>query len=172
MENTTTLWKPCPGFETVYKVSDTGSVQRILQTRGTKAGSALKPFLVNGYLGCGLHAENVKRTVYVHRLVCEAFHGPASVDKPYALHRDGSRDNNHAANLYWGSQKDNLADSAKHGVMRYGQDRKNTVLTETQVREIRARAENGEKYRAIAKDYPVCRQTIEQIVHRQRWSHI
>jgi hypothetical protein len=44
----------------------------------------------------------------IHRLVCEAFHGPAPEGKPYALHRDEDGANNRPENLYWGTQKENL----------------------------------------------------------------
>lgn len=44
----------------------------------------------------------------VHRMVCEAFHGPAPVEKPYVLHADENALNNKPENLSWGSQKENL----------------------------------------------------------------
>lgn len=48
------------------------------------------------------------RTYKVHRLVCEAFHGPAPEGKPYVLHRDEDCANNKPRNLKWGTQKENL----------------------------------------------------------------
>ena len=47
-------------------------------------------------------------TFKVHRLVCEAFHGPAPADKPVCMHMDEDSRNNRPSNLRWGSQKENL----------------------------------------------------------------
>lgn len=44
----------------------------------------------------------------VHRLVCEAFHGPPTEEKPYVIHIDEDAHNNKPENLRWGSQKENL----------------------------------------------------------------
>lgn len=44
----------------------------------------------------------------VHRLVCEAFHGPPPEGKPFVLHADENSLNNRPENLSWGSQKENL----------------------------------------------------------------
>ena len=47
-------------------------------------------------------------TKKVHRLVCEAFHGPAPVGSPVVIHLDENGLNNNASNLRWGTQKENL----------------------------------------------------------------
>jgi hypothetical protein len=44
----------------------------------------------------------------VHRLVCEAFHGPAPEGKNVVLHLDEDATNNKPENLRWGTQKENL----------------------------------------------------------------
>ena len=46
----------------------------------------------------------------VHRIVCEAFHGPPPPGKNMACHKDGNAHNNSAANLYWGDAYDNARD--------------------------------------------------------------
>jgi hypothetical protein len=48
------------------------------------------------------------KTHKVHRLVCEAFNGPASVDAPVCMHVDENAANNRPSNLAWGTQKENL----------------------------------------------------------------
>ena len=44
----------------------------------------------------------------VHRLVCEAFHGPAPSDKPIVIHINENALDNRPENLKWGTQKENL----------------------------------------------------------------
>ena len=50
-----------------------------------------------------------KGKVYkVHRMVCEAFHGPAPAGAPVCMHLDENSANNRPDNLKWGTQKENL----------------------------------------------------------------
>jgi len=44
----------------------------------------------------------------VHRLVCEAFHGPPPFEKSVVIHLDENGLNNRPENLKWGTQKENL----------------------------------------------------------------
>jgi hypothetical protein len=44
----------------------------------------------------------------VHRLVCEAFHGPAPNPRSVVIHLDEDATNNRPENLRWGTQKENL----------------------------------------------------------------
>ena len=65
-----------------------------------------------------LYVEGARRYRTVHRLVCEAFHGPPPEGKPLACHKDGDTLNNRADNLYWGSPEDNMQDALRHGTNR------------------------------------------------------
>jgi len=44
----------------------------------------------------------------IHRLVCEAFHGPPPFARAVVIHLDEDALNNRADNLKWGTQKENL----------------------------------------------------------------
>lgn len=44
----------------------------------------------------------------IHRLVCEAFHGPPPFDRAVVIHIDENALNNRPENLRWGTQKENL----------------------------------------------------------------
>jgi hypothetical protein len=44
----------------------------------------------------------------VHRLIAEAFHGPAPSDNAVAIHIDENAANNRASNIKWGTQRENL----------------------------------------------------------------
>jgi hypothetical protein len=56
------------------------------------------------YFGVLYRGKNYK----IHRLVCEAFHGPAPHEKPIVIHLDEDATNNRPDNLRWGTQKENL----------------------------------------------------------------
>jgi hypothetical protein len=44
----------------------------------------------------------------IHRLVCEAFHGPAPSKKSVVMHLNEDAHDNRPENLKWGTQKENL----------------------------------------------------------------
>ena len=44
----------------------------------------------------------------IHRLVCEAFHGPSPEDKPIVLHLNEDAMDNRPSNLRWGTQRENM----------------------------------------------------------------
>lgn len=143
------IWRPVVGYEGRYEVSDHGRVRslpivvkrpgvkpfvhpgsgRVLQQSSNQRGYKLVE------LYCGSRAT--RRTRPVHRLVCEAFHGPPPEDKPNTLHNDGKPDNNRAVNLRWGSQADNFADAKAHGVTGKGEAHSQVKLTDAQVAEVR-----------------------------------
>lgn len=70
--------------------------------RGTKTRSSSTAR--HEYFGIVYRGKNYK----VHRLVCEAFHGPAPDDKQLVMHGDEDALNNRPNNLQWGSQRENL----------------------------------------------------------------
>jgi hypothetical protein len=64
----------------------------------------------NGRVGRGTINSQVRQTsnLYVHRLVCEAFHGPPPAADSQVDHVDGDSLNNRADNLEWVTQRENV----------------------------------------------------------------
>jgi hypothetical protein len=56
------------------------------------------------YYGTLYRGKNYK----VHRLICEAFHGPPPFDGAIVLHLDEDATNNRPENLKWGTMKENM----------------------------------------------------------------
>lgn len=69
----------------------------------------------DGYLRVRLSADGRRERVCVHVLVALAYRGPRPSLRHEVRHLDGSRDNNRASNLAWGTWEDNVADRCKHG---------------------------------------------------------
>lgn len=68
-----------------------------------------------GYQTFNAHVLGKCKTIRVHVLVCEAWHGPAPVGTDLVRHLDGNRENNSASNLKWGTHVENAADRDQHG---------------------------------------------------------
>ena len=66
--------------------------------RRSKKGAA------HSYFGVLYRGKNYK----IHRLVCEAFHGPPPFSKAVVIHIDENGLNNKPDNLKWGTQKENM----------------------------------------------------------------
>lgn len=109
-------WKPVVGYEGLYAVSATGEVMRVAGgVQGATPGRILKQRQHrNGYLHVGLHHHGTRRTVTVHSIVAEAFHGkrPAGLE---VRHLNGDGLDNRAVNLRWGTHAENQADNVYHG---------------------------------------------------------
>ena len=63
-----------------YEVSNQGRIRRAVCGKATRPGRILKPKPVRGYLQTILYAgsKSSKRHFHIHRLVLEAFVGPAN----------------------------------------------------------------------------------------------
>lgn len=118
MSSTDEEWRDIVGYEGAYEVSDHGTVRSVdrVSTDGSKRrGKILKPWDIgSGHLAVSLYRGSKRAHRQVHRLVCEAFHGPAPAGKPFVLHWDDVSDNNHASNLRWGTAKENGEDSRRN----------------------------------------------------------
>lgn len=97
--------------------------------------------------------DGKRRVVYLHYLVVRAFHGTKPFPKAVTRHLDGNAQNNRPENLCWGTVRENVHDSIKHGTF-------NTLHhTRTNSRELveywRALINMGWKKREIADLFKV-----------------
>ncbi len=106
------VWRPVPGYEGLYEVSDQGRVRSLPRER--TAGRILKPNRSNtGYLTVNLY-KGGDHTVTVHSLVAAAFIGtrPAGMQ---VRHLNGDRLDPRRVNLAYGTATQNTIDSVVHG---------------------------------------------------------
>ena len=112
-------WRIIPSIQT-HEVSSDGRIRRRFTDRvkgqrgGSQwpAGKELSPHSDRkGYSVLTLTG----RTYLVHRLVCEAFNGPAPFPSALVRHLDDDRTNNHPSNLAWGDMRDNIDDAKRNG---------------------------------------------------------
>lgn len=97
-----TEWRPVPGYEGLYEVSDFGRVRNVRPTQGRPAGYVLST-PVNQTTGCAvvrLYGPQGGKTLAVHRLVARAFHGEAPTGAK-VKRINGIKADNRADNLEW-----------------------------------------------------------------------
>ncbi len=93
------VWKPVVGYEGLYEVSNFGRVRK-LEYR-LMSGHNHK-----GYVRVNLTKDGEKKSVFVHRLVAEAFL-PNPDSYPIINHKDERPGNNRVDNLEWCDHKHN-----------------------------------------------------------------
>ena len=157
-------WAHIEGYGGRYYVSDLGR----LYSDGSNGGR--RGIIKHGDNGRGYRmaifcVNSVKKPVYVHRLVAEAFVSGKTNDRCHVNHIDGNRSNNNATNLEWVTRSENM----RHSVDVLGhKTAKGFIsacrkLTDEQVRAIR-RDTRPEK--VVAADYGVGHTTIFNVRHR------
>lgn len=113
------IWKPIPGYEKLYEVSNFGNVRNNRKQ--------LSFYRINsGYLALKLSKDNVRSSPLVHRLVAIAFI-PNPDNLPEVNHKDGNKLNNHVDNLEWTSSKTNKQHALAAGLYNNIYDTKNSL---------------------------------------------
>ena len=112
------MWKDIKGYEGIYRVSDTGVVQRISYIGCSQRKHKL-PYTIaymtdkDGYKKVPLYKDKKVKNFFVHRLVATAFI-PNPENKSQVNHKDGAKDNNNVDNLEWVTQSENRRHCLEH----------------------------------------------------------
>lgn len=103
-------WRPIAASDGNYEISN------LARVRNATTGRVMTPQVHGpwGYIRVQLRIDGRQRGFRVHRLMLEAFIGPAPKGTE-GCHRDGNPANNAIENLYWGSKSDNARDRVRHG---------------------------------------------------------
>lgn len=112
-----------------------------------------------------------RRTVLAHRFSWEFHNGPIT-DGLFVLHKCDVRSCVNPMHLFLGTQADNVRDAARKGRLAKHERHHQAVLTEEQVKTIRARYVAGEKQRALVREYGVSRKVIGSICRNESWRGI
>jgi hypothetical protein len=118
-----------------------------------------------GYRNVTLCRKNMPKIIYVHALVCLAWHGPKPKDKDEVAHLDGSKLNNTPQNLRWSTYAENYADRIRH-------ERVGHKLKSADIKEIFLLKKDGVTQTKIAAKFNVTQSYISDIVNGKYWKHL
>ena len=166
-------WLPVLNFPQ-YEVSSLGRVRRTVSVTCAKLGQIIAGRVGDrGYSYFNATLNGKRKTLKFHRLVCEAFHGPAPSPRHVVAHCNGNRLDNRAENLRWATTKENHGDRYEHGTNPAGSRNGRACLCEAQIAEIRRLyAMGGRTTYALAEQYGVYFSTIQKIVKRETWKNV
>lgn len=153
--------------------------------KGTGKRAILKPAKDNkGYLKVGIIFLGKLKSYRVHRLIAETFI-PNPENKPQVNHINGIKSDNRVENLEWCTNSENQLHAIENGLIIHkkgykrdcfwlkGSNNVTSILTETQVLEIRQKFKPRIVTRAIlSKQYNVSEATIKDIVNNKTWKHL
>lgn len=161
-------WAVVPSVPTLM-VSDTGRVIRLASSRRKGKGWQTFPELElkcrpigAGYSAVGIKEQGRVRTLYVHRLVAEAFLGKPS-DANEVNHIDGNKSNNNLKNLEWSTHSANLQHAYANGL------HPGRSLTPDQIRTIRLMLTEGKPMKTVAVQMGVSTSAINHIKQGRSW---
>ena len=164
------VWKSVNGFPG-YEVSDLG---RIRSLRKGNPRLRIPEFDKDGYSRLSIRLDGKYVHVVLHRLICEAFNGPAPDGMNICCHKDNDKSNNQPGNLRWDTQAGNIFDKRAHGTHQAGDAHPNAKINSATAAEIKRLLAVTPKYRgrlkAISDMTGASYQIVSGIAHKGAWS--
>lgn len=160
-------WRPVPGYEGRYQVSDQGQVKSLPRTQRRKNGTAytvagriLSPGVDFGrYPLVILYRDGEKATRRIHSLVADAFLPGRGT---CVNHIDGDKQNNRATNLERVSHSENSRHAADSGLQPY-------KLNPASAEEIRVTRTFGATVRSLSEQYGVSKAAVYEVLRGKTW---
>ena len=151
-------WKDIPGYEGVYRVSDTGKIISIRRNLHRKLTADKL-----GYLKITLSNNGININYFVHRLVMLTFVGKSNLP---VNHKDGNASNNNLINLEYCTHQENMDHAKINGLIA-------TKLSKEDVVQIKRMLIGGVvKQAKIARIFGVNKSTITKIKKNTKWKHV
>lgn len=109
------MWRPVPGYEGLYEVSNNGRVRSLYRkTKIKSSDGVLRPRTdSHGYYRVNLYKNKKAKSMLVSRIVALAFI-PNPENLPYVGHDNDNKKDNRVENLYWTNASENLMHNGLH----------------------------------------------------------
>jgi len=165
-------WKPIPGYEGYYHISNKGVVisdYREVEGRNGVLTGKIKATRRGRYETITLYRDGVGTGFLIHRLVAMTFL-PNPFFKKEINHIDGDRFNNRLDNLEWVTRKENSIHSTHVLKKNRGENNSRSKLNEHDVIQIKLMLLAGHKQTEIGHLFNVTNHAIHRIAHGYNWS--
>lgn len=172
-------WRPVPGYDGWYEVSDQGRVRSWKMPNGRPPGARrAKPVVLRqqrhrfGYLMVTLWKDGAARKDVVHRLVLTSFIGDAPFGHECG-HLNSDPTDNRLVNLAWVTAVENHAHKKLRGTTLRGEKSPHAKLTAEKVLEMRAMySAGGITHACLAKRYGISSAHVSTVINGKRWHHL
>lgn len=182
IDNGEEVWLPIDGYEGIYEVSNFGRIRsldrHVKYSNGAVAftkGKILSPEITKkgvGYKRVMLCHHGKHERVFVHRAVAKVFVSN-DYDKPYVNHIDGNKLNNNFKNLEWCTISENTKHAVENGLIKLGEDRVDSKLTNDTVIKIKEElAKNNKNQKQIADMFGLEKHAVQRIYSGKCYSKI
>lgn len=160
-----------------YLVSNTGKLASYADS--PKNAQKLKAKRIEDYHCISIRMHGVKKSLFVHRLVADAFLRQPTPKHKFVIHLDHNKSNNHASNLKWTTLEQQVEHrksspavkrAIKERVLQDGDYSK--VLTEGKVRKMKTEIFDPKRKRTlkqIANAYGVSEMNVYRIKSGEFW---
>lgn len=168
-------YRDIPGFPG-YRATSEGHIESCW-TSGSHGGMQsqwrrMLPWVTrDGRFIVGIYRNGTRSRRPIHRLVCEAFHGPCPAGCE-CCHNDGCCTNNVPFNLRWDTHKRNCVERREQGSAAIGERNGNAFLTASDVCGIRMMGASGIPQRAIAMHFAITQASVSLIIRGESWRHV
>ncbi len=175
------VWHDIVGYEGLYQVSSLGRIKSCARTapcglgrlRSVRERIMKCQITPKGYKQIDLTRDGKGKNYLVHRLVCEAFHGPPPTELHQAAHGPVGNTDNSAENLRWATAQENCADKVRDGTQPFGISTHLAKLSEGDVAEIRHTHSGryGDSAK-LSRKFGISRSQVVAIVKGRSWKHL
>ncbi|MBP7166719.1 MAG: HNH endonuclease [Bacteroidia bacterium] len=163
-------------FRCDYAVSDHGRL--VSFTESIQDGNLLKGTLMGGYPTLKLKPEGKNMTLFIHRLVAEAFLEKRSAKSEFVIHLNYNKEDNQVKNLRWATKEEMEKHQQKSpAVIAYRSinRKKGHKLTDTTVKKIKQMIDDKKRVRTmkqIADHFGISEMQLYRIKSGENWGHV
>lgn len=168
-------WKPCPGLEDNYIVSNHGKIKSIdrdiVGRKGIVKGVELTQRPNHkGYLTVRVAINRKSEDRSVHRLTALAFI-PNPNNLPQVNHKDGNKRNNCVSNLEWVSNSQNQLHAYKHGLQpsRAGENNSKAKVSYEDVTKFKTEYNSGRSIVILSEEMSIPLGILRNIIYGRTW---
>lgn len=179
-------WKPIPGYENAYEISDIGRVRskdryvkgfnsrygeyqafRLGRVRSAKTSKS-------GYPMINLLHGGIVKWFSIHFLVLSAFVSPRPSKDHQCNHKNGVKNDNRLENLEWVTRSENMRHAQRTGLWNFcGEAHDKAILTASQVLNIRHwKISTNLTHQQMASYFGVSKSCVTHIVAGRTWKHV